>query len=81
MKIKSIKVLQSKANFVLCFLPENGPDAARVVARCKEFGLYLRDVSNMGSNFNKHTIRIAIKDKETNQRMLEIIKNVLMFEA
>lgn len=81
MKIKSIKVLQSKANFVLCFLPENGPDAAWVVARCKEFGLYLRDVSNMGSNFNKHTIRIAIKDKETNQRMLEIIKNVLKFEA
>ena len=76
-KIKSIEVLQSKANFVLCFLPENGPDAALVVARCKEFGLYLRDVSNMGNNFNKHTIRIAIKDKETNQRMLEIIKHVL----
>jgi histidinol-phosphate/aromatic aminotransferase/cobyric acid decarboxylase-like protein len=80
MKIKSITVLQSKANFVLCFLPENGPDAALVVARCKDFGLYLRDVSNMGNNFNKHTIRIAIKDKETNQRMLEIIKHVLSVE-
>jgi histidinol-phosphate/aromatic aminotransferase/cobyric acid decarboxylase-like protein/GNAT superfamily N-acetyltransferase len=77
MKIQSVEVLQSKANFVLCFLPENGPNAAWVVSRCKEFGLYLRDVSNMGNNFNKHTIRIAIKDKETNQRMLEIIKHVL----
>lgn len=80
MKIKSIEVLQSKANFVLCFLPENGPDAAWVVTRCKEFGLYLRDVSTMGNNFNKHTIRIAIKDRETNQRMLEIIKHVLSIE-
>lgn len=77
MKIGSLEVIQSKANFVLCFLPENGPDAASVVSRCKEMGLYLRDVSNMGNNFNKHTIRIAIKDKETNQRMLEIIKHVL----
>jgi len=31
----------------------------------------------MGNNFNKHTIRIAIKDKETNKKMLEIIKQVL----
>jgi len=78
MKIKSLEVLQSKANFILCFLPENGPDAAWVVTRCKEFGLYLRDVSNMGHNFNKHTIRIAIKDKETNQKMLKIITQVLV---
>lgn len=77
LKINSLEVLQSKANFVLCYLPENGPDAEAVVSKCKEMGLYLRDVSNMGNNFNKHTIRIAIKDKETNQKMLEIIKQVL----
>lgn len=77
MKIKSIEVLQSKANFVLCFLPENGPDAATVVSKCKEMGLFLRDVSNMGHNFNKHTLRIAIKNKETNIKMLDIITKVL----
>ena len=77
MKFGSIEVLQSKANFVLCYLPENGPSAAMVVSKCVEMGLYLRDVSNMGKNFDKHTIRIAIKDKETNQKMLKIIKQVL----
>jgi histidinol-phosphate/aromatic aminotransferase/cobyric acid decarboxylase-like protein len=77
MKIKSIEVLQSKANFVLCSLPENGPDAATVVSKCKEMGLFLRDVSNMGHNFNKHTLRIAIKNKETIIKMLEIITKVL----
>jgi histidinol-phosphate/aromatic aminotransferase/cobyric acid decarboxylase-like protein len=77
LKFKSLEVLQSKANFVLCYLPENGPTAETIVSECKERGLYLRDVSNMGKNFNKHTIRIAIKDKETNQKMLKIIKQVL----
>jgi len=77
LKFNSLEVLQSKANFVLCFLPENGPDAETVVSKCKEMGLYLRDVSNMGNNFNKHTIRIAIKDKETNQKMLKIMKQML----
>lgn len=76
-KFNLFEVLQSKANFVLCFLPENGPDAGIVVSKCKEMGLYLRDVSNMGNNFNRHTIRIAIKDKETNKKMLKIIKQVL----
>lgn len=77
-KIKSIEVLQSKANFVLCFLPEEGPNAATVVSKCRKMGLFLRDVSNMGNNFNKHTIRIAIKDKKTNEKMLAIIKKVLI---
>ena len=77
LKINSLEVLQSKANFVLCYLPENGIDAETVVSKCEEMGLYIRDVSNMGNNFNKHTIRIAIKDKETNQKMLKIIKQVL----
>jgi histidinol-phosphate/aromatic aminotransferase/cobyric acid decarboxylase-like protein len=77
LKFNSLEVLQSKANFVLCYLPENGPNAEAIVSKCKEMGLYLRDVSTMGNNFNKHTIRIAIKDKETNQKMLEIIKQVL----
>jgi histidinol-phosphate/aromatic aminotransferase/cobyric acid decarboxylase-like protein/GNAT superfamily N-acetyltransferase len=81
LKFNLLEVLQSKANFVLCFLPENGPDAEIVVSKCKEMGLYLRDVSNMGNNFNRHTIRIAIKDKETNKKMLKIIKQVLAHSA
>jgi histidinol-phosphate/aromatic aminotransferase/cobyric acid decarboxylase-like protein/GNAT superfamily N-acetyltransferase len=77
MTIHSMEVLQSKANFVLCFLPENGPDASTVVAKCRENGLFLRDVSNMGRNFNKHTIRIAIKDEKTNKKMIHFIQEAL----
>ncbi len=77
LEIKSLEVIQSKANFVLCFLPEHGPDAATVVARCKEKGLFIRDVSSMGKNFNSHTLRIAIKDEHTNRKMLQILKEVI----
>jgi|LakMenEpi03Aug12_release.lakeMendotaPanAssembly.Ray.scaffolds.fasta_scaffold201235_1 histidinol-phosphate/aromatic aminotransferase/cobyric acid decarboxylase-like protein/GNAT superfamily N-acetyltransferase len=76
-KLNSIEVLESKANFVLCYLPKNGPTAEKIVSKCKEKGLYLRDVANMGVNFDDYTIRIAIKDKETNQKMLMLIKQVL----
>jgi len=78
LKFKSIEVVPSVANFVLCHLRENGPNAEIVVSKCKEKGLYLRDVSNMGTNFEKHTIRIAIKDRITNQKMLKILKQILI---
>jgi histidinol-phosphate/aromatic aminotransferase/cobyric acid decarboxylase-like protein len=74
MTINSIKGVQSKANFILCYLPENGPNSEIVVSKCKEYGLFIRNVSNMGTDFNKHTIRIAVKDRETNQKMIKILK-------
>ena len=79
-KFKSIEVVPSVANFVLCHLPENGPVAANVVLRCRDKGLYIRDVSNMGTNFGNYTIRIAIKDEITNQSMLNILNKILTSE-
>jgi histidinol-phosphate/aromatic aminotransferase/cobyric acid decarboxylase-like protein len=51
---------------------EDGPNAEMIVAKCKRTDLYIRDVANMGKSFNKHTIRIAIKDRETNQKMQDL---------
>jgi histidinol-phosphate/aromatic aminotransferase/cobyric acid decarboxylase-like protein len=76
--INSIEVIQTIANFILCQLPKTGPTAEVVVSKCKEKGLYIRDISNMGTSIGKHTIRIAIKDRETNQRMLKILRQVLL---
>jgi len=81
MKFNSIKVVQSRANFILCYLPKNGPNAEIVVSKSKEYGLFIRDVSNMGTNFDKYTIRIAIKDRETNQKMIKILNKVLISES
>ena len=70
-------VVPGAANFLLCHLPENGPTASDVVAKCREHGLFLRDAARMGANLGSHAIRVAVKDAETNRRMLEILNAVL----
>lgn len=65
------------ANFLLFELPPDGPDTRTVVRRCREQGLYLRDVANMGTKLGRHAIRIAVKDAATNARMLAILGAVL----
>jgi histidinol-phosphate/aromatic aminotransferase/cobyric acid decarboxylase-like protein len=67
------QVVSGVANFVLCHLPEDGPDAAAVVKHCRARGLFLRDAGAMGRRLGKHTVRIAVKDAATNARMLRII--------
>jgi histidinol-phosphate/aromatic aminotransferase/cobyric acid decarboxylase-like protein len=69
------EVLPGVANFLLCELPENGPDAATVVKRCRARGLFLRDAGAMGRGLGKYAVRIAVKDAETNERMLRIISH------
>jgi hypothetical protein len=37
----------------------------------------VRDVENMGSGFNGRALRIAVKDRDTNRAMCEIIAATL----
>ncbi len=72
-------VVPGIANFLLCHLPADGPDAATVVARARTHGLFVRDAGPMGSALGSHAIRVAVKDAETNGRMLCILERVLGF--
>jgi len=45
---------------------------------CRRQMLFLRDVLSMGKCFDRRTIRIAVKDRKTNTRMLEILRAVLL---
>jgi histidinol-phosphate/aromatic aminotransferase/cobyric acid decarboxylase-like protein/GNAT superfamily N-acetyltransferase len=67
------KPVPGAANFILCLLPEDGPDAANVTLRCREEGLFLRDASRMGTGLGRHALRIAVKNRETTRRMVEIL--------
>ncbi len=67
-------VLPGIANFLLCHLPETGPDVATLVTRCRTQGLYLRDAAQMGARLGPRAIRLAVKDPDTNQQMLRIIR-------
>ena len=67
------EVVCGGANFLLCRLPEGGPDADALLTRCRAEGLYLRDVSGMGEQLDRHVFRVAVKDAVTQRRMLEIL--------
>ena len=70
------EIIPSVTNFILCHITENGPDAETVVARCRERGLFLRNVASMGTVLGNRAIRIAVKDAATNRRMVEILFEV-----
>jgi histidinol-phosphate/aromatic aminotransferase/cobyric acid decarboxylase-like protein/GNAT superfamily N-acetyltransferase len=70
-------VLPGVANFLLCHIPEHGPTASEVVARCCDENVFLRDASGMGLNLGDYAIRIAVKDAATNARVLDVLVAVL----
>jgi len=69
-------VVPGCANFLLCHLPRVAGTAAELIAACRERGLFLRDVSSMGTTFDARALRISVKDAGTNERMLNIIGSV-----
>ena len=73
----NLDVVPSAANFFLCELPGKELNAAIVVDKCKEYGLYIRDVSTMGSQLGSHSIRVAVKDETTNHRIVNILNSVI----
>jgi histidinol-phosphate/aromatic aminotransferase/cobyric acid decarboxylase-like protein len=71
------KIIPGIANFLLCHLPTSGPTAAALVQDCRTRGLFLRDAAVMGSQVGPHALRIAVKDADTNRRIVEIIRETL----
>ncbi len=70
-------VVPGCANFLLCHLPADQPAAADLVAACRRHDLFIRDVSSMGKSLDRRTLRIAVKNEPTNQRMIDILAGVL----
>ena len=71
------QVVASGANFILCSLPSGGPDATTVCRQCQSHGLFIRDLTSLSPTFGTHAIRIAVKDGDTNQKIVDILSNVL----
>jgi len=69
--------IRAVGNFVLCYLPANGPGSAAVVEACRARGLFLRDVGSMGTSLGSHAIRIAVKDESTQGRIVRLLSEVL----
>jgi histidinol-phosphate/aromatic aminotransferase/cobyric acid decarboxylase-like protein/GNAT superfamily N-acetyltransferase len=72
-----LEVVGGAANFFLCRLPKSGPNSAAVLEACRRHGLFFRDATALGPSLGPYDFRIAVKDRETNLRMLEILRGVL----
>lgn len=48
-----------------------------MVEACRAHGLFLRDATGLGRQLGTHSLRTAVKDAETNRRLLAILERVL----
>ena len=67
-------MIDGVANFLLCHLPGDGPDAAAVTQACRRHNLFIRDVCGMGSRLGRHALRIAVKGAADNRRILRTLE-------
>ena len=76
-KLGISEIIPGVANFLMFHFMDETLSASKIVNECKKKKLYLRDISGMGSSFNDNAIRIAVKDKKTNKKMIKILKDCL----
>ncbi|HEV7766086.1 MAG TPA: aminotransferase class I/II-fold pyridoxal phosphate-dependent enzyme [Thermoanaerobaculia bacterium] len=69
----SVEIVPGTANFVLFHVAEDGPTAGEITMQCRKQNLFIRDASTMGTNLGHHALRIAVKDEQTTNRMIEIL--------
>ena len=72
-----LEVIPSVANFLLLFLPSDGPTAAQVIERCRRSRVHLRDACTMGSALGTHALRTAVKSPQQNQQIVKAIAQAL----
>ena len=72
-----IGVVPGVANFLLCHLPADGPDAAELVAKARQHNVFLRDVGTMGTTLGVRAVRIAVKDAASNEKVIWAIASAM----
>ena len=71
------EIIPGIANFIMFHVSNDKFSASRIVNECKLKKLYLRDLSGMGTSFEDDAIRMAVKDLNTNNKMIAILRDCL----
>ena len=71
------EIIPGIANFIMFHVGNDKFSASRIVNECKLKKLYLRDLSGMGTSFEDDAIRMAVKDLNTNNKMIEVLRECL----
>ena len=70
------KIIQSASNFIVCCLPQEGPNGEFYLEKCREHNLFIRNIKTMGNSVGDYKIRIAVKDASTNKLIVDILTQV-----
>ena len=71
------EIIPGIANFIMFHVGNDKFSASRIVNECKLKKLYLRDLSEIGTSFEDDAIRMAVKDLNTNNKMIAILRECL----
>jgi histidinol-phosphate/aromatic aminotransferase/cobyric acid decarboxylase-like protein len=69
-----LEVVDGTANFLLCHLPPDESDAARVVDECRVRGVFLRDFTGLSAQLDRHALRVAVKDARDNDKIVKTLR-------
>ncbi len=75
--LAGLEVVPGVANFLLVHLAARHPDARAVVAACREHGIFLRDASEMSRSLGDRALRISVRDRATNARVVRVLERAL----
>jgi histidinol-phosphate/aromatic aminotransferase/cobyric acid decarboxylase-like protein/GNAT superfamily N-acetyltransferase len=71
------EIVPGQANFVMFHLEQDQPPAATILSEARKHGVFVRDVSPMGSQLGPRALRLTVKDEEANERILATLDSVL----
>jgi histidinol-phosphate/aromatic aminotransferase/cobyric acid decarboxylase-like protein/N-acyl-L-homoserine lactone synthetase len=77
MQLGILDIHEGKTNSILFFLPQETFTSEQFLDECKTYKLYLREFKNIKNELGMTAIRVAIKNKQVNKKIIEIIENIL----
>ncbi len=75
-KIESIKIYPSVANFFLIELLNKTLNAEEIVQTFRKQNIYIRNPDSMSSQFGNKFLRIAVKNKELNNKIVSELEKI-----
>jgi threonine-phosphate decarboxylase len=75
-QIKAFKTYPADANFIFIDIRQSGYTAAQLKEKLLSYGVLIRDCSSF-RGLDEYYIRVAVKTRRENERLLEIIKTVV----
>ena len=74
-KIKNLKVYDSQANYVLCYL--NGIDSTDVAIELLDDDIFIKDLKTKSAFKDENYIRLAIRKEEENKKLCKSLKRII----